>query len=271
MRSAGLSSADWAVIKEYINCFQPLKKATERLEGRGKMGKFGALYEIIPVFEYLLNALESSAKPFEQVNFNAHAEAPEDHLVINLKAAWRKANDYYTKLDDSPAYYASVCLHPYYNYYCDNSWVEKVGWIEAANAGFQQLWAEYKQQRQQPRPRAPPASSIDEAINAIADVGASTSCGELDEFENWKRFEPKWTQEQYEAGGNPVQYQINLRPEYPHLAVFAIDILTIPASSCDCERMFSELGDLLEPKRRAAQSCLSRDESQGAYKASYLR
>lgn len=27
--------------------------------------------------------------------------------------------------------------------------------------------------------------------------------------------------------------------------------MTIPASSCDCERMFSELGDLLEPKRRA--------------------
>jgi hypothetical protein len=30
----------------------------------------------------------------------------------------------------------------------------------------------------------------------------------------------------------------------------AIDILTIPASSCECERLFSELGDLLEPKRR---------------------
>jgi uncharacterized protein YjiS (DUF1127 family) len=59
-----------------------------------------------------------------------------------------------------------------------------MGWIEAANTGFQQLWAEYKQQRQQPRTRAPLASSIDEAINAIADVGAGSGCGELDEFEN---------------------------------------------------------------------------------------
>jgi hypothetical protein len=103
---------------------------------------------------------------------------------------------------------------------------------------------------------APPASSIDEAIAAIADVGTGTSCAELDEFENWKRFEPKWTQEQHEAGGNPVQYWINIRPKYPHLAAFAIDILTIPASSCDCERMFSELGDLLEPKQRAIGSQL---------------
>jgi hypothetical protein len=32
--------------------------------------------------------------------------------------------------------------------------------------------------------------------------------------------------------------------------------MTIPASSCDCERMFSELGDLLEPKRRAIKAKL---------------
>ena len=35
---------------------------------------------------------------------------------------------------------------------------------------------------------------------------------------------------------------------------FAIDMLTIPASSCDYERLFSELGDLLEPRRRAIGS-----------------
>jgi hypothetical protein len=34
------------------------------------------------------------------------------------------------------------------------------------------------------------------------------------------------------------------------LSRLAIDILTIPASSCECERLFNELGDLLEPKRR---------------------
>jgi hypothetical protein len=30
----------------------------------------------------------------------------------------------------------------------------------------------------------------------------------------------------------------------------ALDVLSIPASSRECERMFSELGDLLEPHRR---------------------
>jgi hypothetical protein len=66
----------------------------------------------------------------------------------------------------------------------------------------------------------------------------------------WRRFELRWTQEQFEQGGNPISYWISLRPKYLNLARMAIDVLTIPASSCQCGRLFSELGDLLEPRRR---------------------
>jgi hypothetical protein len=38
-----------------------------------------------------------------------------------------------------------------------------------------------------------------------------------------------------------------MRSKYPCLSQFTIDILTIPASSYDCERLFSKLGDILEP------------------------
>ncbi|KAG9384238.1 Dimer-Tnp-hAT domain containing protein [Pyrenophora tritici-repentis] len=256
-RSTGLSAADWGVITEYMECLKPLKNATSRLEGRGKGGNFGAIYETIPVFEYLLSSLEALTLPYAHVNFNAHPEAPEDHLAINLKAAWRKANDYYDKLDRSPAYYAAVCLHLYYKFYCDNSWRDKVGWLDTANARFQQLWAEYK-----PvlplilRPRAPQASSINKVIGAFVNAGNDNEGVSLDEFERWKKHEPKWTAEQYIEEGNPVQYWMKLRPKYPNLARLALDVMTIPASSSDCERMFSELGDLLEPKRRAIGSQL---------------
>ena len=36
---------------------------------------------------------------------------------------------------------------------------------------------------------------------------------------------------------------------FPRLSQLAFDVLSIPASSADCERMFSELGDLLEQRR----------------------
>jgi hypothetical protein len=45
-----------------------------------------------------------------------------------------------------------------------------------------------------------------------------------------------------------------MRLKYLSLSQFAINILTILALSCECERLFSELGDLLELKRRAIGS-----------------
>ncbi|OWY45778.1 nonribosomal peptide synthase [Alternaria alternata] len=86
MRSTGLTAANWAVITEYQDCLEPLKLATERLKGRGKAGKFGAIYKVIPVFKYILSALKARTQPYEQVNFN-HTDAPEDHLHINLRTA----------------------------------------------------------------------------------------------------------------------------------------------------------------------------------------
>jgi hypothetical protein len=75
------------VVTKYIDLLKPLKVSTKRLEGRGKSSKYGAIYKIIPVFKYLLGALKSCYRQYEHVNFNAYYKAPEDHLVINLKAA----------------------------------------------------------------------------------------------------------------------------------------------------------------------------------------
>lgn len=225
------------MIAEYQNCLEPLKYATKRLEGRSKYGKYGAIYEVIPVCEYILSKLEAQTRLYEHVDFNAHPEAPEDHLNVNLRAAWLKANDYYTKLDASPAYYAAVCLHPYYKNYCDVAWEDKVEWLSSVNAAFRQLRAAYKPQRpQQSYTIAPSSNNIDETISAILGRSAGRE-PPLDEFERWKTQEPQWTQERYNADGNPVKYWIRLQPKYPHLAQFAIDIMTIPASSSDCERL----------------------------------
>ncbi|PVH91064.1 hypothetical protein DM02DRAFT_476686, partial [Periconia macrospinosa] len=56
------------------------------LEGRGASGRFGAIHEIIPTFEAILKAYENLSKQYNFVNFN-EADAPEDHLVINVRAA----------------------------------------------------------------------------------------------------------------------------------------------------------------------------------------
>jgi hypothetical protein len=86
MRSSRLTAADWQVVNEYISVLQPLKEATKRLKGRGKSSRFGAIYKVSLVFEYLLDAFEEHVQPFEDVNYEQY-NAPEDHLAINSRGA----------------------------------------------------------------------------------------------------------------------------------------------------------------------------------------
>jgi hypothetical protein len=190
MRSTGLTAGGWAVVTEYIEVLRPLKEATKRLEARGKLGSFGAIYEVIPVFEYVLGAYEAILRTYDHIDFNAHPEAPEDHLAINLKAAWLKATSYYSKLDLSPAYYSAVCLHPYYKNYCANSWRDKPQWIIANEARLQQLWARYKPVSiPRTRVRPPRSSGIDDAIAALINEPTDMDISEMDEVQRWRQCE----------------------------------------------------------------------------------
>jgi hypothetical protein len=58
MRLDSLSAANWQVVTEYIDVLKPLKECTKRLKGRDKQGNFGAILEVIPVFDHLLSVLE---------------------------------------------------------------------------------------------------------------------------------------------------------------------------------------------------------------------
>jgi hypothetical protein len=252
MRYSGPSAADWGVITEYLEVLKPLKLATKRLEGRGQGSQYGAIYEVIPVFEYIMSYYEQRVVPYANVDYNAHADAPEDRLAINLRAAWAKISEYYTKIDDSPAYYAATILNPYYKTYCDRAWADKPSWLTDDNRAFHALWGPYKVAPSVVRLARVVTNDIDEAIDSLMELDNpdNAAAGDLDEYERWKRCEPRAEKGSGDAN-NPIKYWVALRDRYPQLSQLALDVLSIPALSCDCERMFSELGDLLEPRRRS--------------------
>lgn len=68
-----------------------------------------------------------------------------------------------------------------------------------------------------------------------------------DEYERWKRV-PAIAEDDPMAL-NPLKYWQLQTQQYPTLAKFAINVLTIPASAADCERTFSELGNMLGTRR----------------------
>jgi len=49
-----LDSYDWDVIINYINILLPIREATKLLKARGKSGLHGAIWEVIPIFNWLL-------------------------------------------------------------------------------------------------------------------------------------------------------------------------------------------------------------------------
>jgi hypothetical protein len=68
-----------------------------------------------------------------------------------------------------------------------------------------------------------------------------------DEYEQWKRV-PAIAEDDPKSY-NPLLYWQLQSQQYPMLSKFAIDILKTPASAADCERTFSELGDMLGTRR----------------------
>ena len=214
MRSDGLTATDWAVVTEYIDVLKPLKSATKRLEGRGRDadgrvggGRYGAIAEVILVFEYILTYYEQRVKAYESVDYNAHNEAPEDYLLINLRAAWAKANNYYNKLDLSPAYYAATLLYPRYKTYCELVWADKPEWLEANNCAFRALWAEYNTLPRAVRRPKVISSEIDDAIKALLDPDGAAAAinGDINEYKRWKAREPKVNKDSY-AAVHPIKY-----------------------------------------------------------------
>jgi hypothetical protein len=164
-----------------------------------------------------------------------------------------KAINYYNKFDFSPAYDAATILHPRYKYYGNSAWAEKPEWLELNNSNFQALWAQYKSLLRLRTRTKVVSNRINDAIDSIFDAGGATyNNSEDEEYEQWKRCESR-AEKGSKYANNPIKYWVELRDRYPDLRKLALDVLSIPASSCGCERMFSELGDLLEARRQGIQ------------------
>ena len=79
---------------------------------------------------------------------------------------------------------------------------------------------------------------LDDTINAIVEAESDEEENYTDEFERWRANEPRWSREDFDTQGNPVPYWLTQRSKYPALSQLAIDIMTIPASSCECDQFF---------------------------------
>ena len=51
---------DWDVIKQYIAILQPLYEATLKLKARGRAGRNGVIWEVLPCMEWLIKIFKEA-------------------------------------------------------------------------------------------------------------------------------------------------------------------------------------------------------------------
>lgn len=277
-----ISAADWHVINQYIDILKPLKDATLKLQGHIG-GKFGSIWQVLPVFEELLHHFENRVEQYpvkEQLTpFNIHSQPPsgfsqqpdeatasqltsltddqataEDHFSINIKLAWAKLNEYYAKLDNSPVYVAAVVLHPCHKWrWLEARWKERPDWISAARQSFNQLADQYRQY-EPPEALQSPAKRPRLDIDVTEDYPSDEDDDERPDIDQQLvsfKTDSTYRHLLMKKETSPIAYWLAKRAQWPQLAALALDIYSIAVMSDEPERVFSTTGAAVTPRRRS--------------------
>jgi hAT family C-terminal dimerisation region len=226
-------------------------------------------------------ASEASAtsKPVKRSKRAKGAQGPRNdpdiiHLSTGINNCWEKLRKYYALMDLSPVYAAAVVLNPEHKLdYFRSSWGDCPDWIEGAESSVEEFWLTMYKDSQKPR-------TADSTAKHVPDSDLFHPPSNKDnpsEFTEWKSmhkhkntgFKPDEYKdyletEHFKSDPNQqsgesltaAQKSVNLcafwaryEGQYPSLARMAYDVLSVPAMSAECERVFSAAKLLLSDRR----------------------
>lgn len=135
--------------------------------------------------------------------------------------------------------------------YLEHAWREEPLWLFEGQQKVKRLWESYKDAVQQiPHPSSPPRRHPDQFDDEVFSWEAHGTLQMADEYETYC--------------SEPVLPRINdpdliamwkgLEARFPNLAMMAYDILSIPAMSAECERVFSSAKKLISDSRNSLSS-----------------
>jgi hypothetical protein len=268
-----LLDKDWKVIELFPQVLDSFEKALLILEGDsaarvrkyGELKSFRHIWDISQAFEFLLTELE---------NWKCIAERYTDpeHFNININLGWKKLDEYYSKLAETPVYYTSIVLHPQYRWsYFEQHWSDKQRWVDDAKAMVRDLWLEYKSRAVQPdfhitKRQRVIKSKFDRHRRARPvspwPTSPASAPDDWDEYERWLNSADPFLEQQNDNDNqsdivieiDPIEYWWGQRMAFPTLSKMALDVLTAMAMSADCERLFSAAELMVVPLRNRLEA-----------------
>lgn len=256
-----LSPEDWEVLNHFETILSYYEATVIQLEGDGQIrqrkngftGSYGNIWEVLQGFEFLLEKLEY----YKQVA----ADYPDpEHFRIGCNLAWSKLNTYYDKCDETPVYYAAIALHPSYRWaWFETTWIDHPDWVNKAKEMVQQVWnTQYRDlampgvenhTNKWPRVFKNP---FQEHVDKGRTRGSPSPSQQLlsNEYLNWQAI----TDPGDDEIEDPIQYWHERRYRYPRLSRMALDFLTVPSMSAECERLFSAAKRMVRDERKCLDS-----------------
>jgi hypothetical protein len=257
-----LTAAEWDELQTICDLLSPLKEVSSLMEGNivGPNGFHGngALYDVLPGFDHLLNHFERAKVEL--------MERGETHLATCVNLAWRKLEAYYRYTDKSAVYLVATVLDPRLKLgYFEHAWADKPEWLRTARQrlyrycfGMYTTNCRYRDDYAGLMVVDPmPESSIIQSSNNVRNseflvwkYGRNTVPSASDELENYLRVDRETG-----ADLDVHAWWMQHRMQYPLLFRMAMDIMAIPAMASEVERVFSGYLPFPETLNFIAQSC----------------
>jgi hypothetical protein len=228
----------------------------------------GASWDIFLAYEFLLATLENAKTRVQEL-------PDSDHLASFIDQGWIKLDYYYSLIADSPLIYAAAVLHPAQRWALfERAWEggddegDRASWLDVAKLTVKKLWeADYKTKEvdsngryYKPSKRSRSSKQWFFGFKDQDIIRKSFQASHPGTSMPSSLAEPDEARDEYESWINlyvesddlvvdPFSYWTAQASRYPRLAAMALDVLTVPPMSADCERLFSEAGQMANPQR----------------------
>ncbi|RMZ67784.1 transposase [Pyrenophora seminiperda CCB06] len=229
-----LSSEEWEGVQQLVDFLQAPVEMTKRLEGNNSASGFGSLWQTLTNLQALWKLYSSTKAGFDGLN-----NSNSDYFIAAVKHGLEKLSSYFEKLIIEPEY---------------ADWVKRAK--DSTNRVFKQYIAKEIDDDDDdtalplPRRKVPGGNadlySQTMAVDLMFLTGSKSHkrqkrTSQLEEyFDDLRDDLTNASEQQLALLHDPWRWWLEIgRNKYPVVFKIATDYLSIPATSCECERSFS--------------------------------
>jgi hypothetical protein len=242
-----LSETEWADLRRIKAGLEPFRLATKRLEGNGKKGHHGSVWEVLPAFEHILDCLEQGMPVTKKQKASVHH--------VSCQNAWEKLRKYYNKTDDChEVYAAAVLFQPRLRAtYFDATWNDgntteiKQQMLNNVHGAWKRDYRDSMQdQTVEHVPKRQKRQHSPDAIELSMERAVANRQPIRDDYDDFERYIYASPTPKQDVGDNVIAWWAR---HGGSLTQQAFDTLSVPATSCEVERLFSAAGRLVTTLR----------------------